>query len=141
MPFPGLFLSEVITIHRSKHHTAVYVFLNPRVTLTGATLRKRIFMDPQEVLRLYLFDPTSCFNAALRDARKATGRQLNDNSRSDINHGSWLGAIGYIVLLDQIGGCLKPKNRGSRYENGFKKALDYFVIRYILEVSVPSSFG
>jgi hypothetical protein len=92
------------------------------------------FMDPREAIKMYLFGDslsevvkeTSCFIAALRDARKATCRQINGDTLPDINHGSWLGAIGYMVLLDQIGGCLKPKNRQSKYKNGFKKALDYF---------------
>jgi hypothetical protein len=93
-------------------------------------------MDPREAMEIYLFPNnsssqavkiTSCFIAALRDARKTTCRQINNGGNlPDVNHGSWLGAIGYMVLLDQIGGCLKPKNRQSKYTNEFKKALDYF---------------
>lgn len=87
-------------------------------------------MDPQEVsevLRMYLFDRTSCFNAALRDARKATGRRQNNGTKKPAKgYGNWLGAIGYMSLLDQIGGCLKPTGKKTNYINEIKKALDYF---------------
>ena len=91
-------------------------------------------MDPREAMRMYLFGNspsgavkvTSCFKVALDDARKATCRQSNGDTQPGINHGSWLGAIGYIVLLDQIGECLKPKSKESKYKNKVKKALDYF---------------
>ena len=92
-------------------------------------------MEPREALRRYLFGyhssktdkVTSCFKAALRDARKATGRRINGNTKPRTNHGNWLGAIGYMTLLDQIGSCLKPKDKiQSNYETGIKRALDYF---------------
>lgn len=57
--------------------------------------------------------PVSAFCAALRDARKFTGRNLDTGGKlsepSCGDHGSWLGAIGYMTLIDQIGSCFKPK--------------------------------
>lgn len=73
----------------------------------------------------------SGFVAALRDARKFTkrdqnnGQKLIDDSCGD--HGSWLGAIGYLSLLDQIGKCFKPKTSAViNNENSISKALKYF---------------
>jgi hypothetical protein len=91
-------------------------------------------MVPREALKMYLFGHpsskaikvTSCFKAAARDARKATRRQKNGNKKSGVNHGRWLGAIGYMSLLDQIGGCIKPTGKKTKYTNEIKKALDYF---------------
>jgi len=73
----------------------------------------------------------SGFVAALRDARKFTkrnqdnGQKLTDDSCGD--HGSWLGAIGYLSLLDQIGKCFKPRAASTiNNENSISKALKYF---------------
>jgi len=73
----------------------------------------------------------SGFVAALRDARKFTkrnqddGQKLIDDSCGD--HGSWLGAIGYLSLLDQIGTCFKPIGTATiNNENSISKALKYF---------------
>lgn len=53
----------------------------------------------------------SGFCGALKDARKMTGRNTEtgnkDGSNSFGHLGSWLGTIGYLSLLDQIGGCFK----------------------------------
>ena len=90
-------------------------------------------MDERKALQSYLFErppsksQRSCFMAALRDARKATGRyKSNGTKRPRINHGNWLGAIGYMTLLDQIGECLKPKGKHTEYTYNIKRALDYF---------------
>ena len=72
----------------------------------------------------------SGFIAALRDARKftardqETGQKISGQSFGDL--GSWLGAIGYIVLLDQIGSCFKPISAATVSENTITKALKYF---------------
>jgi hypothetical protein len=72
----------------------------------------------------------SGFVAALRDARKFTkrnqdtGQKLVDDNCG--NHGSWLGAIGYLALLDQIGKCFKPRYIASITDNPISKALKYF---------------
>lgn len=72
----------------------------------------------------------SGFIGALRDARKFTlrdqdnGVKIPKNSCGD--HGSWLGAIGYLALLDQIGTCFKPKGVATFKGNSISKALGYF---------------
>jgi hypothetical protein len=65
--------------------------------------------------------------AALRDARKTTNRNQDTGEKiPNTHHGSWLGAIGYLVLLNQIGNCFKPKNIAGVRENSIVKALKYF---------------
>ena len=39
---------------------------------------------------------------------------------------SWLGNVGYLVLLDQIGNCFKDKNHAMAGGNSIQKALNYF---------------
>jgi hypothetical protein len=51
----------------------------------------------------------SSFWAAVRDARQATKRDMGTGAVTDEpSTGSWIGAIGYMALLDQIGSSLKP---------------------------------
>jgi hypothetical protein len=56
----------------------------------------------------------SGFCGALKDARKMTGRNIETGAKDLTNTfghlGSWLGTIGYLSLLDQIGGCFKRKD-------------------------------
>jgi len=56
----------------------------------------------------------SGFCGALKDARKMTGRNIETGAKDNTNTfghlGSWLGTIGYLSLLDQIGGCFKRVN-------------------------------
>jgi len=68
----------------------------------------------------------SGFMAALGDARSATGRDDLGRSEYPLKHGCWLGAIGYMALLDQIGSCFKPINRPKQNGNTITKALKYF---------------
>jgi len=83
---------------------------------------------------LTLYEPTgnpvrfTSYTAALRDARGITKRNP-DNGRLDpqAKHGhigSFLGAIGYLILLDHIGMCFRPKG-GARLsgEKPIAKAL------------------
>jgi hypothetical protein len=51
---------------------------------------------------------TSGFLAALGDARAASGRDEAGNVVDEAQTGHWLGAVGWMVLLDQIGGCFRP---------------------------------
>jgi len=67
----------------------------------------------------------SSFVAALKDARTATNRDVEtgecDNSSA---HGSWLGALGYLALLDQIGKSYAPTSESEAIHAGpFKTAL------------------
>jgi hypothetical protein len=68
----------------------------------------------------------SCFVAAIQDAREFTGRDRNTGAKlSGRNHGCWLGALGYMALLDQVGSCLKPKDKNED-GNEIRKSLKYF---------------
>jgi hypothetical protein len=89
-------------------------------------------ISEEEAIRMYLgvsqgnSPDHSCFRAALVDMRKVTGRNKNDGSKlPDSKHGNWLGALGYMALLDQIGTCLKPKETDES-GNSIEKALRYF---------------
>ena len=73
----------------------------------------------------------SSFVAALRDARLATNRNVDTGEKlPEQSHGSWLGAIGYVALLDQIGKCFKPKDdtkgKPDRGDNPIARALHRF---------------
>jgi len=70
----------------------------------------------------------SGFMAALRDARETTGRDPETGyyTGNEPKSGSWLGTIGYMALLDQIGKCFKPKDADNVAGNSYKKALKYF---------------
>lgn len=78
--------------------------------------------DLDRALHWYLIDPPaagpdriiSSYHAALGDARRATARDRTTGrvTGADGDPGSWLGAIGYLVLLDEIGSALRP--RGGR---------------------------
>ena len=94
------------------------------------TMNTRQAISEEEAIRMYLgISPRpsrSCFRAVLVDARKFTGRNMNNGSKlPDSKHGCWLGALGYMALLDQIGTCLKPKRRNED-GNKIEKALKYF---------------
>jgi hypothetical protein len=68
----------------------------------------------------------SSFIAILRDARKATGRNRNGVKIKGEPHNNWLGALGYLVLLDQIGNCFKAASKPIESGNKIRKALKYF---------------
>lgn len=77
--------------------------------------------DPGENVSLF-----SGFVAGLGDARGATNRDSNGQKIPNRSHISWLGAIGYFALLDQIGTCFKPKNRSPVAGHSIIKTLTYF---------------
>jgi hypothetical protein len=74
----------------------------------------------------------SGFCGALKDARKMTGRNIETGAKDLTNTfghlGSWLGTIGYLSLLDQIGGCFKRKDGPivEPHKSGIIKALKNF---------------
>jgi hypothetical protein len=69
----------------------------------------------------------SGFVAALRDARQVNGRDLETGAKiPSAPRAIWLGAIGYLALLDQIGSCFKPKPSRIEQGNAINKALKYF---------------
>lgn len=73
----------------------------------------------------------SCLSAALRDARKFTGRQsttgLPDSEEKLGYLGSWGGAICYMTILEQIGKCYRPSSKTIIVtDSPIQKALSYF---------------
>lgn len=88
----------------------------------------------------------------LKDSRKMTGRNMNTGEKFPDNNmkcsedengpcfkghlGSWLGTMGYMALLDQIGKCYKPKNKIKITDNSsaIKKSLKYFTTLNDLEI-------
>jgi hypothetical protein len=73
-------------------------------------------MPESQALQIHLFGTarnryTTSFVAALEDARGASGRDITTGAVIDEPRtGHWLGAVGYLILLDQIGTCFKPKS-------------------------------
>ena len=77
-----------------------------------------------DVLKFHLNYPAgnakyfSGFMAGLRDARRVTGRDESTGAAANTNlRGSWLGAVGYMSMLDQIGKCFRPKGKTSGNTN------------------------
>lgn len=74
----------------------------------------------------------SCLTAALREARRITGRNEDTGSPDPSSKfgylGHWLGAMGYLTILDQIGKCYRPKGTPKITSNmsPIKKSLRYF---------------
>lgn len=72
--------------------------------------------------------------AALRECRLHTGRYLRTGKliknfkRGYPGH--WLGAIGYLTVLDQIGGCFKNSNSANKpdHQNSIEYALNSFAL-------------
>jgi len=75
-------------------------------------------------------DVFSSLVALLRDCRELTGRNTetgkrnhsHDKDKSD----NWLGAIGYLTVLDQIGKCYRLTKKEQITNNSIIKALKYF---------------
>jgi hypothetical protein len=70
----------------------------------------------------------SCFFLALRDARVASGRHAETGKPTGNKSAtSWLGAIGYLAFLDQVGTAVFSKTLGSPHEDpGILRALRSF---------------
>lgn len=92
-------------------------------------------MDKKTALDLHLFEHVSAGEGhmasalmrALSSIRKETGRDKNGLKILGEDHGSWLGAIGYMVILDQIGNCFRPRTRPTFHNlSSIQKALRYF---------------
>lgn len=81
----------------------------------------------------------SCLTAALRDARKITGRDIatgKTDPNSQCGHlGSWTGAMCYMTILDQIGKCYRPGGKAQLTSGStIQKALSYFTPLTTLEI-------
>lgn len=73
--------------------------------------------DEQNAIRQYLtWTPTrpgvnvvSSFWAVLRDSRGVTGRNPDNGKLERPEHAAtWLGAVGYLLFFDQVGGAVRP---------------------------------
>jgi hypothetical protein len=74
-------------------------------------------------------EASSGFVGALRDAREATGRDVNSGEKLDgrkERRGCWLGALGYMALLDQIGKCFKPRSKERIKDRPIIQGLRHF---------------
>jgi len=69
----------------------------------------------------------SPYFGALIDARKATGRDIHSGEKIIAEgHGSWLGALGYMALVDHVGGIVRKKRIIDSSKNDFLEALGSF---------------
>lgn len=69
----------------------------------------------------------SGFTHALTEARRTTGRDIHTGAKVDAAlHGSWIGAIGYFALLDQISDCFKPRQATLSNTRDLRRALEHF---------------
>jgi hypothetical protein len=97
--------------------------MSSNLMLESDALKAHLFYKPVTEGRQY----ASGLILGLRDARFATGRNADSgdifNSEST---GNWLGALGYMAVLDQIGSCFKPKSHQIISDNSMVKALTYF---------------
>jgi hypothetical protein len=82
------------------------------------------FTAPTEGARI------STLAAQIRDARGAVGRDLDSghylNPADEAHAASWLGAVGYLLLLDQIGTCFAVAGGTDQSPQEIKRALEYF---------------
>ncbi|MBC9934412.1 hypothetical protein [Chitinophaga qingshengii] len=97
-------------------------------------------LTPEQIINLHLFgvrpignqEYFSALIAGIRDARKFTGRNIETGQieiyDNNVN-GCWLGAIGYLILLDQIGKCFKPSTISINFQSktaSIVRTLQYF---------------
>jgi hypothetical protein len=78
----------------------------------------------------------SPYVAALQEARNFTGRNsLTGEKNKNVSHNSWLGAVGYMIVLDHIGNKFNNPEKENRLKDmleitdrisSFTKALIYF---------------
>lgn len=75
----------------------------------------------------------SCLTSALRESRAWTNRNRETGFPNDFGTcgylGHWLGAMGYLTILDQIGKTYQPKTYTGdepEYKNSIKNALKFF---------------
>jgi hypothetical protein len=74
----------------------------------------------------------SCLTAALREARLMTARSKMNGEPDTSNKfgylGHWLGAMGYMIILDQIGKCYRPKGKSriTNKKSNIIKSLIYY---------------
>lgn len=93
------------------------------------------FMPEDRAITMHLskLEPTgdievfSGFVKGLSETREAAGRDPSTGKKiTGRDHASWIGVIGYMALLDQIGSCFKPKYSATVNGNSICRALNYF---------------
>jgi hypothetical protein len=93
----------------------------------------------------------SSLEASLTGCREATNRDANGKVPFGAHAGSWLGAVGYLALLDQIGGAvvsLRP-HRSPSGRTDFERAIaqltnvtdDEAICLYALRNSLAHNFS
>jgi hypothetical protein len=89
----------------------------------------RAYLAPIDVRRQH----HSCLDAALRDARGASLRDPTSGKPVDeVNHSrNWLGAVGYMIIIDQLGSALRPDSETDvtpvrRRASSFERCLRRF---------------
>lgn len=74
-------------------------------------------------------DRVSGLVAVLRDARGATGRHIDALDPGPPERpASWLGALGYLIFLEHVGRCLRPKSALPMKVEPLVKALSFFTV-------------
>lgn len=71
----------------------------------------------------------SALHKGLRDSRYSTNRNLDTGDKTEEQeHGSWVGLLGYLCVLDHIGTCFRRRDRPARSEatNSLVYALQSF---------------
>ena len=72
----------------------------------------------------------SCLTAAIKEARQISGRNIQTGAIDLSKFPSstqWTGAMCYLIILDQIGKCYRPKAKSKRTDlSPIERALNYF---------------
>lgn len=103
-------------------------------------MEKKIILDYLNFDQPFVFagqKRNSTLIEALKASRAITKRNIEtsqlDLTLSNGHPGNWLGAIGYLTILDQIGSCFKnidTDNKGDR-ENSIKYAVKSFAFEFM----------
>ncbi|MCC6436917.1 MAG: hypothetical protein IT196_17935 [Acidimicrobiales bacterium] len=90
----------------------------------------------------------SAFEALLSESHGATGRDDDGNVVDADRLGSWLGAMGYLSLIDQVGKCLRWTNRAHAGQSSFEAILQQHGVDpvdaaalYALRNAIAHSYG
>lgn len=72
------------------------------------------------------YEIKSPYIAALIDSRITTGRNKKSGNKLNKSHGSWIGSLGYMALLDHVGKIIKQANKPNLEKNSFLNSLHNF---------------
>lgn len=90
--------------------------------------------EEKEILNFYFGNPfrsngyemKSPYIAALIDSRIATCRNKRSGKKLNKGHGSWIGALGYMALLDHVGKIIEFKDKKNTTKKSFLGSLYNF---------------